>query len=424
MEENLKLYYFNHNFPPVHYIKIAIPKGNFYEPLQKKGITEILSANLFLYSQKYKNQELKGIFDKTGADYEISVSEEAISITLKVMEENFEKGLILLLDSFLFPEFSRIKFKSSRKMALGSLKIALTDPQLVSEYHLFDMVFGKNHPLGKNQTPETIKNIKFKDLNEEFENLRNTKNWGIFISSPWQKEKIFEKIQKILKNYEIKNLNSYSLPETDFSDKKRVRIVPKKNLTQVPINILIPSVPRKAEEYLPLKISYYNFAEGGFSSRILKKIRVEMGSTYGVLGSFDSFKQIGYFQISGMVKNADFQKSVEILKEIYEKWKKEGISQEELEEAKSFYIKNFRTLKDDPLDWGNFILKNHIYNFPENYDEILLERIKNINLEDILKAHLKLPENIPFWCFLGDEKIIEPVALNLGKFEIKKYFDF
>lgn len=404
---------------------MAIPKGSFYEPLEKKGITEILSQNLLLFSQKYPGKPLKALFDQIGANYEISVLEESFVITLKVMEENFEKGISLFMDSFLFPEFNKIKFKSSKKAALGNLKIALTDPQVLSEYHLFDLAFGKNHPLGKNQTPYTIKNINFKDLEIEFEKLRDTKNWGIYISSPWQREKVEAILLDILKNYEIKNLNSYNLEKINFKEKPKVRIVPKKDLTQVAINLLIPAPSRKSEDYLPLKISFYSFAEGGFSARILKKIRVEMSSTYGVLGSYDSFKEAGFFQISGMVKNAEFKKIIEIIKEMYKEWRKEGITEEELEEAKSFYLKSFRTIKDDPLDWGSFLLKNHIYNFPENYDEILLEKLKNIKLEDIMIAHKNLPEEIPFWCFLGDENILKPVATSaLGDVEIKKYFDF
>lgn len=403
---------------------MAIPKGSFFEPLEKKGISEILSQNLLLFSQNYPGIPLKALFDQTGASYEISVLEESFVITLKVMEENFEKGLSLLMDSFLHPEFNKVKFKSSKKMALGNLKIALTDPQILSEYHLFDLAFGKNHPLGKNQTPATIKNINLKDLETEFEKLRDTKNWGIYISSPWQREKVEIVFMDVLKKYEIKNLNSYNLEKINFQEKPKVRIVSRKGLTQVAINLLIPAPSRKLEDYLPLKISFYSFAEGGFSARILKKIRVEMSSTYGVLGSYDAFKEAGFFQISGMVKNADFKKAVEIIREMYKEWKNEGITEKEMEEAKSFYLKSFSTIKDDPLDWGSFLLKNHIYNFPENYDELLLENLKNIKLEDIKRAHKNLPEEIPFWCFLGDENILKPVALSIGEVEKKDIFDF
>jgi len=422
MEENLKIYYHNHLFPPVHYLQIVIPKGEFSEPLEKKGIMEVLSENLFIYSSKYK-EELKPIFDREGANFDISVSEEATLITLKVIKENFEGAFSLLLDSFFFPEFKEKKLKSSKKQAIGNLKISLTDPQIVSEMHLFNFVFGKNHPLGKNQTIKTIKNIKLKDLNNEFNLLKDTKNWGIFISSPVEKEKIINSITDVMKRYELKNMNFFELKDTKLDLKPKVRIVPKKGMTQVSINLLIPSFPRVSPDYIPLKISFYTFSEGGFSSRILKEIRVEMGSTYGVLGSYNAFKNIGYFQISGMVKNNDFQKAVEIIKDLYKDWRKEGIKEDELEEAKQFYLNSFKTIKDDPLEWGSFLLKNYIQDLPENYYDVLIERIKNLNLEDLEEVHKKLEEEIPFWVFLGDEKIIKPIAEMLGETEVKNYFD-
>lgn len=423
MVEGIKIFYQNHLFPPVHYLQILIPKGTFFEPIEKKGVDEALISNLFLFSEKYKNKELRPLFDVLGSSTEIALSEEFTLISLTSFEENFEKAIKLFFDSLFFPEFEEKKLESSKKTLIGGLKIMLTDPQFISECHLFELSFGEKHPLGKNQNIKMLKSINLNDIKKEYDALIETKNWAIFISSPWDKEKIQDILFELFKNYGSKNKNSYDLNKVPSIDKPKVRIVPKKGMTQVVINALILSEPRKSDFYFPLKLSFYIFAEGGFSSRILRKIRVDMGSTYGVTGAYDVFKNIGYFQIGGMVKNEDFSKTVEMLKNLYKEWRVEGINKDELQEAKSFYLKTFSTLKDDPLDWGSFLLKNHLHGFPENYDEILINKIKDLSLEDIMNAHKKLPEEIPFWCFLGDEKIIKPAASASGEFEVKNYFD-
>lgn len=424
MAEKIKFYYFNHLFPKVHYLHILIPKGNFSEPLEKKGVMECLINNLLLYSKKYEDRELRPLFDILGSNYEISTSEEFTLITFQVIEENLEKAASLLFEALFNAEFKKEKIKSAIKGLKGALKISLSDPQYISECHLFELAFGKDHPLGKNQTIKTLKNIKLQDLNSEYENLKETKDWAIFISSCWEKEKVLKPLFEIIEKYEFKNKNSYQLPEISKKLMPKVRAVQKKGFSQVALNLLIITEPRKSEDYIPLKLSFYNFAEGGFSSRILRKIRVEMGSTYGVIGEYNAYKEIGYFQISGMVNNNDFSKTVEVIKNSYEEWKIDGITEEELEEAKAFYLNSFKTIKDDPLDYGSFLLKNHLYGFSENYDEILIEKIKNLKIEDTKRAHQKLSKEIPFWCFLGDEKIIKPVSKKIGNTEFKNYFDF
>lgn len=424
MEEKIKFYYYNHLFPNVHYLCILIPKGNFSEPLEKKGVMECLINNLFLYSKNYKDKELRPLFDILGSSFEISTSDEFTLITFQVIEENLVKAVSLLFESLFFAEFKVEKLKSAIKGLKGAIKISFSDPQYISECHLFELSFGKNHPLGKNQTIKTLKNIKLNDLNLEYENLKNTKDWAIFISSPWEKEKILKPILEIINKYEFKNKNTYKLPEISTKLMPKVRVVPKKGFSQVALNLLITAEPRNSQDYIPLKLSFYNFAEGGFSSRILGKIRVEMGSTYDLIGVYDAYKEIGYFQISGMVNNNNFSKAVDVIKKSYEEWKTDGISEEELEDAKAFYSNSFETIKDDPLDYGSFLLKNHLYGFPENYDEILIEKIKSLKIEDIKRAHHKLPQEIPFWCFLGDEKIIRPVSEKIGNTEFKNYFDF
>ncbi len=415
-------YYFKNDYPPVNYVGITIPKGIFSEPLNKKGIHNYLDRNLLIFSKK-KEGFLKKYFDKIGAQGEVSSFEENTMISLEVMEENLKIGLELLLDSFFSPKFEENYLKMIRKNILGELDILLSDPQAIAERNIFNLVFGSNHPMGLFETKKSIKSIEKKDLIDEYNKLIDTKNWGLFISSPMEEEKAKEIINEVFSRYKLKNEREYPLPEFKKRDKPIIRIIPKKELTQIYIGFLIFAPPRISLNYPIFKISFYTFAEGGFSSKLLQKIRVEQGSTYDLSGKYDAFKEMGYLFINGMVKKEDFDKIIKTVEESYQIWRKKGPEEAEIEEAKEFLIKNLDTIKDDPLTYGSFLLKNHLHNLEGNFLEFLKGKIKEVDREKILNSHLILPEKIPYWCFLGDEKIIKPLAENLGEVEVKGYFD-
>lgn len=423
MEEILKVYYNKIDFPQVHYIAMAIPYGSFFEPVEMKGILGCLCENFFILSKKFEDKRLKDLLDPLGAVAEAEAGEEACVFLLGVLEENLKEALKIFIDSFFNLELLESLIESTKKNEIGKLKISLADPQYVSECHLFNLCFGEKHPLGRNQTIASIKKIKKSLLYLEYEKFLKTKNWGMYIASPWEKERVLEILKDCLKDYKIEGNLEYKLPPLN-GKKGRVRIVPKKGFSQVAINALIPAFPRTSNYYVPLKISFYSFAEGGFSSRIFKELRVEMGSTYGVSGIYEAFKEIGFMKICGMVKNEDFEKAIKIICKNYEKWRKESLDEKEFEEAKAYHLNVFKTLKDDILNYGEFLIKNHVQNLPENYEEVLIEKIKALKIDELMEALNFLDEKIPFWCFLGNEKIIKPIASSLGEFEIKDYYDF
>ncbi len=422
MEKNLRTYYIKNDYPQVNYIGITIPKGVFSEPLNKKGIHNYLDRNLLIFSEK-KEGLLKKYFDKIGAQGEVSSFEENTIISLEVMEENLKIGLELLLDSFFFPIFDDNYLKITKKNTLGEFNILISDPQAIAERNLFNFVFGSNHPMVLFETRKSIKKMEKKDLIEEYNKLIDTKNWGLFISSPMEEEKAKEIINEVFSKYKLKNEREYSLPKFKKRDKPIIRVIPKKEFTQIYIGFLIFAPPRISTNYPEFKISFYTFAEGGFSSMLLQKIRVEQGSTYDLSGKYEAFKETGYLFINGMVKKEDFEKIIKTIEESYQDWKTKGPKEEEIEEAKNFLIKNLDTIKDDPLTYGSFLLKNHIHNLDENFLEFLKEKIKEVDREKILNSHSILPEKIPYWCFLGDEKIIKSLAKNIGEVEVKGYFD-
>ncbi|MBC7539485.1 MAG: insulinase family protein [Bacteriovorax sp.] len=80
------------------------------------------------------------------------------------------------------------------------------------------------------------------------------------------------------------------------------------------------------------------FLGGGFTSRLMREVRVKRGLTYSIGSYISSQKQYGRSGISTFTKNETINKLIEVINDAVEKIKKEGISQEDLERSRGAIV--------------------------------------------------------------------------------------
>ena len=80
------------------------------------------------------------------------------------------------------------------------------------------------------------------------------------------------------------------------------------------------------------------FLGGGFTSRLMREVRVKRGLTYSINSYISSQKQYGRAGIATFTKNSTVNKLVEVINEAVMKIKKEGISDEDLDRSRGSIV--------------------------------------------------------------------------------------
>ena len=164
--------------------------------------------------------------------------------------------------------------------------------------------------------------------------------------------------------------------------------------------------PISSNEYLPLKILESHLSYG-MSSLLFKLFREKNGLTYEV-GVYNPIrKQNSPFLIYLSVSNENAILAFEILSELWNKLLSSLIRDEDIYLAK-IKLKSSFLISNQTLDE---ILQRKIqyigYQLDKDYD--FLNKIKNINSQDILKATNKYLAK-PFLSIYGDEKICDEIS--------------
>jgi zinc protease len=121
----------------------------------------------------------------------------------------------------------------------------------------------------------------------------------------------------------------------------------------------------------------------------MKTIREEMGLTYSIYSSFTANMESGHFEIEVQTKNENASTVIKEIINHIEKIKKEPVSEQELEDAKSFLIGSFPRRLETTKRVTEFLSAVEFYNLGDDYMEKYPKYIQNVTLEDVLRVAKK-----------------------------------
>ena len=385
----------NRNFSIV---MIWINGGSDMDGEGGKGINQILCSLLNRGCKGFENLELSEFIDSYGAELNHEISEDGMLISLKSLNEHFDK-LFPLIDLIINkPLLSETQFQNVKRTTINSIRKDKENP--------FNIVFEKwrklvyeKHPYAFNCVgyEQDILRINHNDILYEYEKFKSRNKYLISNNLNINDQSLDASNNNTSKEFfDYPNLN-----------KKNTFISTHQNSNQIILMIGNQTCSQLSYEYIPLKILESHLSYG-MSSILFKLFREKNGLTYEV-GTFNPIrKQNSPFLIYLSVSNKDALLTFQILLELWHKLLSSLLTDNEIDLAKeklrsSFLISN-QSLEE--------ILQRRIqligYGLDPNFDMYFLTKIQEINSKDILKITKKYFSK-PSLSILGDENICNDI---------------
>ena len=395
---------------PIVMLTLLIKASPLNEPKEKAGLAS-LTAELLLEGTKHrKSTDISEEIEFLGASLDTSTSSDYTTVTLSVLKKDINKGFELFSDILLNPVFPQQEIERKKELIKGSLKQREEDPSFVAERAFRKEVFGE-HPYGRltEGSDKTIDNIKREDLIKFFSDYFLPNNSILSIVGDLTEEELNALVNKYLDNWTKADLPPMIPGALD--EKKIARIIKiDKDLTQANIILGHIGISRNDPDYYAVSIMNYIFGGGGFSSRLMQSIRDEMGLAYDVNSFFSLNKEKGMFQIEVQTKNESAGLVIsEIVKQM-ERIRKEPVSDEELEDAKSYLTGSFTRRLDTNRKIADFLAFVDFYNLGLDYIEKYPAYINSVTKEDVLRVARK---------YLNPENYVLVIVANQVKADLK-----
>ncbi len=410
----------DHELPMIDMVAL-VRAGSVYEPREKAGLAGICGEVMRTGGTKSKTgDELDRVLEDIAASVEVGVSTWEARASASCLKENFDQVLPVLMDVLDRPEFRQDKVDLSKKQAKSGIARRNDEPSGIARREYGRLMYGDDSPYGWTAELATIDAISRDDLvafHKRFFGFGDRTIVGVvgdFDAKAMRaaSEKAFAGWGKAGEKLpEPPAVGEGAAPKTYFARKTDVN--------QATILIGHMGLQRRADDPDHAATIVVNdvLGGGGFASRLLQRVRTEMGLAYGVGSSFNApYSHKGTFTLQCQTKSESTVQAIKaILKEV-ELVVSQPVTADELRVAKESIQQQLIFESETRAEVIARALRYEYYGFPQDYLETFQASIAKVTAEDCLrvaKARFK-PERFAV-LVVGNDKEFDAALSTLGR---------
>lgn len=408
---------------PYFTLNLLVKSGSLADPQGKAGVANLAAALLDQGTKTKTALRLADELEQKGSEFGASVSNEYTRITGTSLSLYKDELLSLFSDMLQNPAYSVSEIRRYKQQTISSLKKTVDNPGSLTRKAYGRYIF-TGHDYGKNPvTVRSISSIKRSDLVKFHKKHYNADNTNLYVVGKFGPN-IKLKLEKAFGGLESGVSQSKKLADPVKPKGRQILLVTKKDLKQSQVAMGHPSIFRNHPDYLKLQIAGTILGRG-FSSRLLKEIRVKRGLTYSIGAYFNAQKSAGSFNISTFSRN---EKAAEIVREtlkVVDKFVQEGITEEELSVAQGLLKGGFPRLIETPEDLANNMQLLNFMGVGVDYLKNYQSRISSYSVADINKAIKKhmSAQNIKIVVF-APYKTSHKALTAIGQVQTRSYREY
>lgn len=390
-DSGLRVYFVNVPELPMLDLRLTFAAGNVYAG-NKPGISSLTVNMLNKGASGLNADQIAEAFESVGAQYSSGSGQDTAWVALRTL--TFKEEMQTALDNWLKviekPEFPEADFTRLKKQALISLQAEKQDPGSIASKAFYKYLYGE-HPYAQpqNGTEESINDMSLDDLKGFYKQYFVNKNGQLALVGSIDRaeaNKIANRVSKALQALDRGDgEKAAAIPQvTPLTEAKTVHIpFPS---TQAHIMIGQPGNKRGDPDYFKMYLGNHSLGGSGFTSRLMKEIRVKRGLSYSVYSYFLPMKEYGPFLLGLQTKLSQTDEAINVAKDLLKTFQQEGPSEEELQASKLNISGGFplRTASND--DIMGYIEMIGFYGLPLDYLQTFTKTINAISRDEVIDA--------------------------------------
>ena len=324
---------------PTYDMVLYFADGALSDDKGPKGLTNHAFSLLDSGTPKLSQKEIMDQLEFYGTEFNSDITHEYTTVSMSGLAKDLNTTMVQVCSLFREANYPANIVKQELDKERSELQSLVANPQALSDRIFREVTLDK--------TPYSYPVTgKLKDLNlytptllrAKMDNFLDKVKKRIYITGP----KSILSVEKILaENCKLKGTSSDFVRSINYKKQKKTKSeivfipVPDANQVQVKIGRFL-NFDEIGDRRLATLAS--EFLGGGFTSRLMREVRVKRGLTYSIGSYISSQKQYGRAGIATFTKNSTINKLVEVINDSLLKIKKEGISSEDLDRSRGSIV--------------------------------------------------------------------------------------
>lgn len=395
----------NHDLPIVD-LSVNFSAGSVRDTAEKSGLAGVTRYLMALGAAGMSDEVIANKMADIGAILGGEFNSDRATFKLRTLSNAREQtqALDVFVKVLQKPDFPQAVLDREKARIIAGLQESATQPESIANNAFMAALYGK-HPysLDESGEVETISKINREDLQAFYAKHYGAKGSVIAMMGDLTREqanRIAENISGNLpKASSLEPIASVTLPTQAIEQ----RIA--HPASQSHILLGYPGIKRGDADLFPLYVGNYILGGGGFVSRLTEEVREKRGLVYSVYSYFMPMAELGPFQIGLQTKKEQADVALNLVRETFDKFLKDGVTEKELTAAKANIIGGFPMRIDSNAKILDYLAMIGFYHLPLNYlDEYNgnVDKVTVAQIKETFNRRLK-PENF-VTIVVGDPK--------------------
>ena len=407
---------------PYFSMQMLIRSGAVEDPITKSGLANLTAHLLNKSTKKHKALEIADVIGQMGADYGIQVDGDYTMISASSLSRQRLELINIFTEIIMEPTFPEDELERAKKQVVSSIKKIVDNPPSFANVVYSSFIYGA-HPYGRNNLGNVrdILSIKRKDVSSYYSQHYLPNNSILAITGDFNEDAIVQDITKAFSSWTANSLEENQFPVFPSITGINIKLINKEDLAQTQIRLGHKAIKRTNPDFLKLRLASIVLG-GGFSSRLMARIRKERGLTYGINSSFGAYKDYGAFTVATFTRHEKVGETVSETLSVLNKFRKQGITQEELDSAKALAKGTFPQALETAEAFSRNLLLLRFYGIGDEYLRDYYKNINKITLKEVNHAVAEYlhPDNLKILVYAPKNKTIDQLR-PIGLLEIEDF---
>ena len=271
---------------PLVNIAIYVRTGSYLDPAGKEGLADITGYLLTRGGTKAKTaEELEERLAFLAAQLGSGVGESQGSVSLNLLSKDLDEGLGILRDVLTTPRFQDDKIELRKQQMLQAMEQRNDDSEAIEGREHGFLSFGENFWANHYSTAASVKSVTRADIEGFQQKWFHPDNFVVAVNGDFDRDEMVRKLENLFANWPFHGEKPPAIPTNTEFAKPGVYLLDK-DVNQGRVSVLLPGIRRDNPDYFSVLVMNDVLGGGGFTSRIMSRVRSDEGLAYSAYSSF------------------------------------------------------------------------------------------------------------------------------------------